>query len=334
MSRPTVRIEERNGLRYVEIIGEQRGFGGVMHHSTFTTGYSRELLEMILAVKGATWLRDEVARAENPDYIQRPLGRLIKRFTSIAGKTVLDFGCGCGASSVALARLGAGKVYGVEPNPAYAQIARRRVEESGLDGRVQVHHVPDTTQLPLPDAAVDLAVCNAVLEHIPPDRRAAHLREIWRVLRPGGYLLISETPNRLWPKDHHTTGLWWVPYMPPRLARRYAIWRSDRVTPDQTLEQLIADGLRGVTYWEVRRALGSEAVCVNAELGDDIATYARASLARPEQSRGRLAVKRIVWGIARGVERLVLRPLGIPGTALLPDLTLCLRKQGKGQERA
>ena len=326
MSRPVVRIEERDGVRYVEVCGEQRGFGGVVHHSAFCTGYSRELLEMILAVKGPTWLRDEVARAEDPEYIQRPLSRLIERFTAIEGKTVLDFGCGCGASSVVLARLGARMVHGVEPNSAYVEVARRRVEESGLAARVQVHHVPDTTRLPLPDAAVDLVVCNAVLEHIPPQRRAAHLREIWRVLRPGGDLLISETPNRLWPKDHHTTGLWWVPYLPPRLARWYAIRRSDRVTPDQTLEQLIADGLRGVTYWEVRRALGDEAVCVNVERGDDIAAYARASLARPGQSAGRRLVKRIVWGLARGVEAFVLRPLGIPGTALLPELTLCLRK--------
>ncbi len=326
MSQPaTVRIEERDGLRHVEITGEQRGFGGVAQHSQFTTFYSQELLEMILAAKGATWLRDEVARAENPDYIERPLGRLIERFVPIAGKRVLDFGCGCGASSVALARLGAAVVHGVEPDPTFAAIARRRVLESGLERAVHIYQTPGTAHLPLPDAAVDLVVCNAVLEHISPRRRAVHLREIWRTLRPGGHLIISETPNRLWPQDHHTTGLWWVPYMSLGLARRYAIWRG-RVTPDRTAEQLVADGIRGATYWEIRRALGERAVCLNAERGDDIATSAQVSLARTGQSSARRAVKTLVWGLARLFEAGVLRPLGIPGTALMPELTLCLRK--------
>ncbi len=328
----TVRIEERNGLRHVVIEGRQFGFGGVVHHSEFTTAYTRELLEMILAAKGAAWLRDEIARAEDPDYIQRPLGRVIERFVPIADRVVLDFGCGCGASSIALARLGAARVYGVEPDATFAEIARRRVEESGLDERVRIHHVPDTTHLPLPDGAMDLAVCNAVLEHIPPQRRAAHLREIWRTLRPGGHLIVAETPNRLWPKDHHTTGLWWVPYMPLGLAWRYARWRSDRIRPEQTAEDLVADGIRGVTYWEIRRVLGGDAVCLNVERGDDIAAYARASLARPGQSPARRAAKVLVWGAARAVERAVLRPLRVPGTALLPELTLCFRKrEGPGR---
>ncbi|HEY63660.1 MAG TPA: methyltransferase domain-containing protein [Caldilineae bacterium] len=323
----TVRIEDRDGLRHVTIEGRQFGFGGAVNRSKLTTHYTRELLEMILEAKGAAWLRDEVMRTEDPDYIERPLGRLIERFVSIAGKTVLDFGCGCGASSIALARLGAAEVYGIEPDPAFAEIARRRVAEDGLEGRVHVHHVPDTTRLPLPDGSVDLAVCNAVLEHIPPRHRPAHLREIWRTLRPGGHLIISETPNRLWPKDHHTTGLWWVPYMPLRLARRYAIWRSDRVSPECTVEQLVADGIRGVTYWEIRRALGPGAICLNVVRGDDIAVYARTSLARPGQSRKRRLVKSLVWTMARAVEMLILRRLRIPGTALMPELTLCLCRQ-------
>jgi SAM-dependent methyltransferase len=216
-------------------------------------------------------------------------------------------------------------VHGVEPDPTFAAIARRRVLESGLEQRVCIYQTPDAARLPLPDAAVDLAVCNAVLEHIPPARRAVHLREAWRTLRPGGHLIVSETPNRLWPRDGHTTGLWWVPYMPLGLARRYAIWRG-RVTPDQTAEHLVADGIRGVTYWEVRRALGERAVCLNAERGDDIATSAQVSLARPGQSSARRAVKALVWRLARLLEVGVLRPLGIPGTALMPELTLCLRK--------
>ena len=326
----TLRITDEGDRRTVEIAGEQRGYGGVVSHSLFTTHYVPETLQALAAAKGEMWLRDEIARAEEPSYVQEPLRRQCERYLSLRGKALLDFGCGCGASSLALARLGAASVMGVEPDSRFVEAARLRARDSGLDSVLTFVQVPDTTKLPFPAQRFDAVIMNAVLEHIPPRLRRQHLQEVWRVVRPGGHLLIGETPNRSWPQDYHTTGLWWVPYLPLPLVRRYAKARG-RVPADATEHWLLSEGIRGATYWEIVRALGPSARCLNRTVGDDVSAFWDRSLARSHQSTARLAVKRGLCRAHRLVDRLVFRPLGLPAVAFLPDLSLCLEKEADGK---
>ncbi len=321
----SVTISDTPSGRIVEITGEQRGFGGVVQYSRTETQTSREALEALLAVKGEMWLRDEIARGEEPGYIEAPLRRQFERFVPVAGLRVLDFGCGCAGSTLCLARLGAMTVVGVEPRADFAEAARLRVRDSGLAGQVAIHHLPDTRKLPFPEGAFDAVVMNAVLEHIPPAARREHLAEVWRVVRPGGHLFIGETPNRLWPQDFHTTGLWLVPYMPLGLAQRYAIARG-KAPADASLEWLLSEGIRGATYWEVMAALGPGVRCLNRAIGDDVDWFWTRSLNRPDQAPGRLKTKRLLRAVHAAVDRAVLCPLGVPADAFLPDLSLCLEK--------
>lgn len=97
----------------------------------------------------------------------------------------LDIGCGYGRLAPWLADQTRDHYTGVEPNAD----ARQRAEElhPALDlraGRVQA--------LPLDDDSVDLVVSWTVLQHIPPSEFDAAIREIKRVLRPGGHLLLAE----------------------------------------------------------------------------------------------------------------------------------------------
>jgi SAM-dependent methyltransferase len=111
--------------------------------------------------------------------------------------------------------------------------------------------VPETHRLDFPAGHFDVVVANAVIEHIPQPRQE-HIREIWRVLRPGGTLFINETPNKYLPWDYHTTGgLWFVPWLPSGVARRYAIWRG-RYKPG---EDWAHSGWRGLGYYELTRAI-------------------------------------------------------------------------------
>ncbi len=322
----SVTILDHGDRRIVEIHGEQRGFGGIVSHSRLETHYTRETLEALLAAKGEMWLRDEIARAEEPSYVQEPLRRQFERFLPVRGLRVLDFGSGCGASSLCLARLGAAQVVGVEPQAQFVEAARLRIRDSGLADRVTALHVSDTLHLPFSDGQFDAVIMNAVVEHIPPKQRPAHLCEVWRVIAAGGHLLIGETPNRLWPQDFHTTGLWGIPYLPLPLARAYAI-RRGRVPADATEAWLLSEGLRGATYWEVRRALGPGAICLNRTHGDDVAAFWDRSLNRAGQSGRKLALKRALAALHQRIDRAVLRPLGIPAVAFLPDLNLCFQKQ-------
>ena len=58
-----------------------------------------------------------------------------------------------------------------------------------LDGRPHVSHKIDITEIPFESKSYDAIICIHVLEHIEEDRKA--IRELFRVLKPGGWALIS-----------------------------------------------------------------------------------------------------------------------------------------------
>jgi len=167
-------------------------------------------------------------------------------------RCVLDFGASYGLSTCALFELGASSVIGVEPDERRVQRGMRIFEELGLANRAVLLHISNTAQLPFADSSFAVVLANAVLEHIPPPR-LPFVRELWRVLAPGGHLIINESPNKYLPVDFHTTGgLWFVPWAPSKLARSYAIWRGQFSKE----ADWSTSGWRGVGYYEITKALG------------------------------------------------------------------------------
>ena len=76
-------------------------------------------------------------------------------------------------------------VAGIDVSPTLVEIVQARHPQ--LDARVA-----DIRELPFEDGAFDAVVSNSTLDHFPsPDEIAASLREINRVLRPGGVLLVT-----------------------------------------------------------------------------------------------------------------------------------------------
>jgi SAM-dependent methyltransferase len=111
----------------------------------------------------------------------------------VAGKRVLDAGCGIGYGMAMLAAESPASLVGVDI--ADEALARAR-DELGEDVELVRADVRD---LPFDSQTVDVVVCFEVIEHV--DRQADALSELKRVLRPDGTLLIS-SPNR----DVYTPG--------------------------------------------------------------------------------------------------------------------------------
>ncbi len=114
--------------------------------------------------------------------------RAIEALGIAPGNHVLDIGCGHGASLAAIAaRAPKGRVVGVDPSPLMVDMAVRRNRRLVRRGRARVV-VAGAETLPCPDVVFDRALCVHVV-YFWTDLDAC-LREIARVLKPGGRLAL------------------------------------------------------------------------------------------------------------------------------------------------
>ena len=110
-------------------------------------------------------------------------------FNGYRGQAVLEVGCGAGVDLARFAKGGA-VVTGVDLTESAIALARANFAQQGLTADLRV---ANGEALPFADGTFDLATCQTVLIHLPDPSLA--LREMMRVVRPGGLVLAVEPCN-------------------------------------------------------------------------------------------------------------------------------------------
>lgn len=107
-------------------------------------------------------------------------------YGDVAGRKVLEYGCGTGSHSLEIARRG-GEVVGIDISAVGIEKARARAAEAGVTGAD--YQVMDAEQMTFPAATFDLVIGEGILHHLSLEKSYA---EIARVLKPTGRAVFME----------------------------------------------------------------------------------------------------------------------------------------------
>ena len=208
---------------------------------------------------------------------------------------VLEFGCNYGATAIVLATLGM-SVTAIDVDSALVRLARLNAARYGMARRIDFVGGYDGVRMPFASSTFEAVVCAGVLDYVDWSVLPQVQREIDRVLKPGGTLIVCGTSNRLWPREMHSRR-WFANYRPrwvDRLAGR--------------------EVQRGVWPWKIRYGFGRYQ---NLDWLDRGAAYTTARLRMPG-GNGRRVVS---------MAATCLRPLRLTPGLLSPWLSIALRKE-------
>ena len=112
------------------------------------------------------------------------------------GDKVLDVGCGTGDLTLEAKKLAGstGEVHGTDASPNMIEQARQKTARTGIDVTFQVGLVED---IDFPENQFDVVLSSLMMHHLPDGLKQEGLAEIYRVLKPGGRLLIVDMQSTI-----------------------------------------------------------------------------------------------------------------------------------------
>jgi S-adenosylmethionine-dependent methyltransferase len=139
---------------------------------------------------------------------------------SLRNSRILEIGCGTGCSTVALAEQGA-QVTAVDVDDKALAVSKERCRLYGLDvvfGQVNATEIKKLFS----KERFDFIIFWACLEHMTHEERRIAIKDTWDMLPSGSLLCVTDTPNRLWFYDSHTSQLPFFLWLPDELAFEYS----------------------------------------------------------------------------------------------------------------
>ena len=164
--------------------------------------------------------------------------------------------------------------------------------------------------------------CNAIIEHLPPNHRPKYINELSKATKVGGYFIVTETPNRLWLKERHTTGVWFLNYLPFQIkcliGSRLKRWKGKIKYNDY--DKWIEQDIVGVTYKEIYDNLYQG----KWENFQDVLHNRESIKAVIGKTKNpiKLAIKKTFILFAILFDKFYCKPNGFPSSAIGPRLTV------------
>jgi ubiquinone/menaquinone biosynthesis C-methylase UbiE len=143
---------------------------------------------------------------------KKALDDLAAEGIDVESKLVVDLGAGMGAVAVEAAVRGAWPI-AVEPGAGLRDIAAERLRQVGRGAALAAAG----EALPFRDSSIDIVISLQVLEHVAGPE--AMLREVFRVLRPGGTFYLTCENYLSWREPHYR--VFWLPLLPKPLGALY-----------------------------------------------------------------------------------------------------------------
>ncbi|HEV8670859.1 MAG TPA: methyltransferase domain-containing protein [Candidatus Limnocylindria bacterium] len=152
-------------------------YRGVLGQATEVAGELYSTHELALVPEGAT-------------AASLGVGNPVRRAGLVAGERVIDLGCGAGIDTLLAARLVSpgGRAIGLDMLPEMLAQGEANARAGGITNVDWLRG--ELESIPLPDASVDVAISNGVLNLSPRKGRA--MSEIFRVLRSGGRISLAD----------------------------------------------------------------------------------------------------------------------------------------------
>ena len=179
--------------------------------------------------------------------------RTVERLQLQPGQRILDVCCGSGASAIPAAETVGpnGFVLAVDLSEKLLELGRAKATGQRLSN--SEFRLGDMLDLRLPESHFDTVICVFGIFFVPD--MAAAVRELWKLVRPGGKLAITTWGPRFF--EPATTVFWRsIQEVRPDLYKSFNPW--DRICELQTLTALLRDG--GIERAEVVAEAGAHAI--------------------------------------------------------------------------